>query len=508
MAQTVEQMQERALVRRPSPGERALARARALLEVMRTRLTAREREMEELRAEYEAFERRYHARVGVHVAELERLEAEVAGATARLHDDAGPPVTAARARRGALVATPFEADRARAAARGDGDLRTLYRAVARRLHPDFAADERDRERRTRLMAEANRAYAEGDAACLQALLDDWDVAPDTRTDDGVAAAIARVERAIARVVERLRAVAAEAVTIRRSELWLLRAEAAELARQGRDFLAELADEQQAGIALARKQLAALACRLHDRFGPRPERVLRFPEARALGTLFVRPRGEGAGGRWEELGAARDPLTVPAEMDARLLVRRRADLAALAALGPDDLQALDLAKTGVSNATLPALGALTGLRDLDLSCNEIADAGLGQLAALSGLRRLDLSYCFIDGEGLAALDGLGALEHLSLAGPSLTDAAVARLGAFPLLRELDLAHSGVTDACLPHLAALTGLRRLNLAGSAVSHAGLAALRRALPGCAIAGGREALRSRHADSVRTLTELVAGR
>ena len=509
VVEAVEQERVFALVRRLSPDERALARARVLLVVMRARLAGRERHLEGLRDEAAVFERRYHARVGHYVAELERLEAEIADALARLHpaDAALREAAASRARRGALVVVPAEVSSAGQTSHAGEGLKRLYLEVARRLHPDFAADECDRERRTRLMAEANRAYAEGDADGLQALLDDWEVTPDAFAGGEVAAALARVERAIARIAERLRAIAAEMITFRRSELWLLRAEVEAAERQGHDLLAELADEQRARVALARKQCAALGRRLRDRFGPRPARVLQFPEDRPFGTLFTRSRDEALAQGWQELGAARGRCVVPADTDVRLLLRRRADLAPLAALRPDDLQVLELAKIAVANANLVHLSALTGLRELDLSCNEIADAGLAHLAALTGLRRLDLSRCYVDGDGLIALDGLGGLEELSLAGPTLTDAALEHLGAFPLLRDLDLSHSAITDAGLAHLAALAGLKQLNLVGSAVSKAGLAALRHALPGCAIAGGRDGRRTHRPDPVRTLTELVAG-
>jgi len=46
------------------------------------------------------------------------------------------------------------------------NLKKLYREVAKRVHPDLATEESERQRRHELMAEANRAYAEGDEARL------------------------------------------------------------------------------------------------------------------------------------------------------------------------------------------------------------------------------------------------------------------------------------------------------------------------------------------------------
>ena len=49
----------------------------------------------------------------------------------------------------------------------------MYREAAKRIHPDLATDPADRERRTRFMAEANRAYEAGDAEALQRILDEF-----------------------------------------------------------------------------------------------------------------------------------------------------------------------------------------------------------------------------------------------------------------------------------------------------------------------------------------------
>ncbi|MCJ7555432.1 MAG: hypothetical protein MUP90_00775, partial [Gammaproteobacteria bacterium] len=45
-------------------------------------------------------------------------------------------------------------------------LRTLYRELAKLVHPDLTTDEGDRARRTPLMVEVNAAYQAGDEARL------------------------------------------------------------------------------------------------------------------------------------------------------------------------------------------------------------------------------------------------------------------------------------------------------------------------------------------------------
>lgn len=48
-------------------------------------------------------------------------------------------------------------------------MKRLYRSLARRFHPDLAPDEKDRDRRNRIMSQINKAYQEGDMEMLESL---------------------------------------------------------------------------------------------------------------------------------------------------------------------------------------------------------------------------------------------------------------------------------------------------------------------------------------------------
>ncbi|MGN6671804.1 MAG: hypothetical protein ACTHMA_00780 [Thermomicrobiales bacterium] len=477
---------EGALTRQPSAAEYQLARERVRLTRLQGWLTARERELAAQQEAAHAFEDRYRRQVGRHCLERELLEDELAGALARLGlADLADQRRAAERERQRALAMPAPEFAIPIPAQGDDDLKKLYCEVARRLHPDLATDDEDRPRRTQLMAEANRAYAEGDAERLRALLAGWDGESERATSADATADLTRVERRIAQIRARLDTIARDLRDLRQSELWQLRATAMRVGREGRDLLAELAAEQHARIAQLRRQLAVLLRWLNDASRPRPARTLKFPDERSLGTLATRPHGEQPPSQdWTTLGPAQNVVTAPAGVDLCLRGKRRADLAPLAALAPDAFQALDLAHTGATNVTLSHLRGLTDLHELNLACTEITDDGLRHLLGLIGLRRLNLSRCYITAEGVAALGALNGLEALGLAGPYLTDEAVPYLQEFPCLRELDLSHTAVTDASLPALASLTPLRRLTLAGSAISRAGIAALAHARPDCVIA------------------------
>src|SRR6185369_10852139 len=74
-------------------------------------------------------------------------------------------------------------------------LKSLYRGVAKAVHPDLAADEVDRLRRQELMAFANEAYRTGNRQVLIDLLSEWEQAPvSNRSELDIALELVRVIR--------------------------------------------------------------------------------------------------------------------------------------------------------------------------------------------------------------------------------------------------------------------------------------------------------------------------
>ena len=120
------------------------------------------------------------------------------------------------------------------------DLKRLYREVARLIHPDLAKDSADLERRTRFMAEANRAYEAGDAEALRRILNEYQDGADTVDGEGIGAELVRMIRQISQANERLSAITRELAAMRQSEIGLLKQQADDALQSGRDLLAELA----------------------------------------------------------------------------------------------------------------------------------------------------------------------------------------------------------------------------------------------------------------------------
>ena len=126
--------------------------------------------------------------------------------------------------------------------------------MARRIHPDLAVDDADRAKRQRLMADANRAYENGDEPRLRAILEEYESSPDSVFGHGTGVELVRVIRKIAQVKRRLAEIQSETDQIRASDLFELNKKVAEGAMQGRDVLNEMASAIQSQIAERQAEL--------------------------------------------------------------------------------------------------------------------------------------------------------------------------------------------------------------------------------------------------------------
>ncbi len=245
----------------------------AVLSVMRQELAAVRKQMAKLtvdfsgiRADLKIFEDRYFREVGALYAELDRLNAEIAQREVDLY---GSDAARERAR-----AAWSQAEASRAAAEGEAapeidfdppaSLKTLFREVARRIHPDFARSQEESGYLTLLMTRANHAYRTGDTHTLQQMLDDHrELAQCDLQEEERAFEIARLQRQIRHARRDLAALEAERHTVLASDIALLHADAQAASGEGRDFLADMAaslreqvEAARARFALVDKQVAA------------------------------------------------------------------------------------------------------------------------------------------------------------------------------------------------------------------------------------------------------------
>jgi predicted nucleic acid-binding Zn-ribbon protein len=138
----------------------------------------------------------------------------------------------------------------------EASIKTLFRALAKRFHPDLTTDQEEKHRRVETMAQVNEAYAARDLSALEALArqPDRPEVPTPKTREEIMAELrAEVERldgVIADLEQRLDQLAG-------TQAVQLKLEASLARRMGRDLLAELENELLAQIARLEAELAAI-----------------------------------------------------------------------------------------------------------------------------------------------------------------------------------------------------------------------------------------------------------
>ena len=245
-----------------SPEERELERKRSELAALEAELIEEELRLSTLQAELAAFRPEFLRVVGVRYAELDCFKARIAEArAARAPADAAAHAAVAAARAAAndsaAEAHGRASDEPVAPFDPPGELKTLYRSAARRLHPDLAATDDDRGRRHEWMTKANEAYQRGDAEALAALVSEWEASPESVSGTGIASDLVRVIRQIDRVRRRLDSIARTSRELEESDLYALRQKCKTCADAGRNLLEEMAAALDVRIATARQELADL-----------------------------------------------------------------------------------------------------------------------------------------------------------------------------------------------------------------------------------------------------------
>jgi hypothetical protein len=243
------------IILQQTPDDDALLDKRERLAGVRSTLAERESELAQIRAQLKAFEGRYLRQVGILYAELDDLEARIAEREVDLYDSDAARRRAEETRQRAQDTHDAAFGEAREAEEFDPppSLKTLFRDVAKRIHPDFARDEAEQKHFTLLMARANQAYTRGDIETLQRLLDDHREINASIAGEDAAAELLRITRQIQHAERDIAALDAERHTLLASELSQLQLDAEAAAREHRDLLAELATSLRDQIADTRRR---------------------------------------------------------------------------------------------------------------------------------------------------------------------------------------------------------------------------------------------------------------
>jgi DnaJ-domain-containing protein 1 len=214
-----------------NPEEEELERKQAELEALESNLVQKELDLATLQGELHSFEREYLQIVGSRYNELERVKVQITEYMAYLESSGD--------------------------FKPSDSLKKLYREVAKRIHPDLSTDEMEKARRQDLMAEANRAYEEGDEERLRAILQNWESSPESVRGDGVAMELVRVIRKIAQCRSRLAVIAKDYEALMQTDLYALKSQVEQAQEVGRDLLAEMAQHLDDQISEAQSRLKEL-----------------------------------------------------------------------------------------------------------------------------------------------------------------------------------------------------------------------------------------------------------
>lgn len=252
---------EAQLVEVPIEGSENHEQLRGRLDTLEQLLAEKELELATLEAKLITFERRYIRIVGRYVAELDRLEADIAELYLRLNPEKPEAHYQAETAREQAekseeeVRSAEEADRKKTSFPSSEKIKSIYRELCKKVHPDLTVDPAEKERRTEIMAEVNKAFREGNASLLRTMLDDYKLFDSD--EDFRKAKINHLKRKIKQTMKRLGQIREKMIRLEYSELYRLMKRVEEAEADGMDLLSLMAEEVKEKIRERRHTLELL-----------------------------------------------------------------------------------------------------------------------------------------------------------------------------------------------------------------------------------------------------------
>jgi len=438
------------------PGEIKLEQKRDELASLRARHLEARALLQRLRDEIAQFEKKYDQTLGRRMSELERIEAEIARLSAGAYNEGRQDEGSSRYAGGRSQSYASGNERAGATDQQQGnstgyrkesatghrqsaatgyadrswksqeqDIKSLYREVAKAIHPDLASAGPAKLLRHELMSKANRAYADEDRRTLQDILRKWRVTHPLAERGDDRSELAALLRQIAREAQDLRAVNAAVQELQESYAcrFMLRLDAG--SALGSDLFAEMVAVADLNIERALKRLAVLKLEVEKQQDPisqrpRQTRFISFPTESSCGTLYLRARSSQNYSHWKKYALATGSVEVDIDKAVRLDVKEQSTvtLSHFKKLKPYDLQSLYL--YDLCDSDLDSILHLTGLEELYLSGSRFTDAALLAISSLADLKRIYIYQTSISDRGLLYLQSLPSLTALTSSGNSITE----------------------------------------------------------------------------------------
>ena len=216
-----------------------------------------------LENELSYFQRRYNARVGALLAELDELNAQIAEAIAVLSphdDDIQDEAEDAREQADKTFneAHTFSEDekieqKLEKFAPSE-EIKKLFRDIAKKIHPDLAKDDADRERRNQYMKQVNEAYHDGNIERLIEIMKEWEDSSKSELESKFDVELERLNHLITKIRRLIQEIKDKIKTLEGSEIGQLKIRADLAEENGKDLLAQIALEIQAQINKKHKRI--------------------------------------------------------------------------------------------------------------------------------------------------------------------------------------------------------------------------------------------------------------
>ena len=172
---------------------------------------------------------------------------------------------------------------------------------------------------------------------------------------------------------------------------------------------------------------------------------------------------------------------------------------------EEIEFLNLERSGVTDAGLKAVAAFKALRFVDLSETAVTDAALEHLQKLPLLGQLELKRTKVSADGLKKLKDFPRVTSVSVSAPALTDAGLKNLAARKGLYSLWLSDGpDLTDAGFAALHGLPDLGGANFTNCPVTAKALEGFKGnvKLSGLSVAGTK--LTAEHVAALKALTQV----
>ena len=228
-------------------------------EMLSKELAEKELELATLENELWVFEKRYARTVALLIVGMDILEREIARELYRLNPEEeyrkGFQQAEKKAQASQEAVDEKNDQEEKQAYIPTEEMKSLFRKVAKTIHPDFAINEAERAFRTELMARANEAYKIGDKESLEQILYEWEHRDESFfNQEDAFKEQNQLERKIAQIKARLKQIESRIRELTKSELYQLMLKVKRADQVGRDLLGEMAADLRRRIQEARKLL--------------------------------------------------------------------------------------------------------------------------------------------------------------------------------------------------------------------------------------------------------------